>query len=284
MLHALCYMPHEIMKLLYGKPIADKILSQLKCNIQSESTKPGLAVVLVGEERASKLYVNLKEKKAQEIGMNFFRYDLPTATSEKEILKKIEALNNDSAVHGIIVQLPLPEGFNTDKIIAAIEQKKDVDGFSSKGGDSILEPVFPKAMIKLIEGSDQKLEGKNAALIVNSEMFGRIMSIMLEKKGILSEYVLKNDISSDLGKIKNADIIVSAVGSPSLLKGEMFKEGAVIIDGGIEKIGEQVFGDVDFASTKNMSGFITPVPGGVGPLTIACLLENTFIAFKAQQR
>lgn len=284
------------MKLLYGKSVAQEILSRLKNDISLREQKPGLAVILVGSDKASQLYVALKERTAKEIGMNFFRYDFSQNVSQEEILQQIEKLNNDANVNGVIVQLPLPAGYDTQKIIASIDPKKDADGFSAKGAVSAsgarstsdehpeLVPVFPKAIIKLIESSEQNLVGKKAVSVVNSELFGQTMVEMLGRENVASEYVLAENILSNLEKIKASDIVVSAVGSPGLLRGEMFKDGSIIIDGGIEKVGEQVFGDVDFASTEGINGHITPVPGGVGPVTIACLLENVYLAFEAQQK
>lgn len=267
------------MHLLYGKPVAEKILTHLKDEIFLQCEKPGLAVVLVGNNQASKIYVSLKEKTAKEVGINFFRFDLDEKTPEQEILTLIEKLNNDNKVNGIIVQLPLPAELDTQKIISSIDPKKDADGFSGE-----LIPVFPHAILRLMESSEQILDGKKAVVIANSELFGSAMVTMLCEKNILAEYLLAGDISSNLGKIKSADIVVSAVGSPGLLRPEMFADGAIIIDGGIEKVGERVVGDVLIASDKAFKGYIAPVPGGVGPVTIACLLENVYLAFKAQQK
>ena len=278
------------MKLLYGKPVAEEILSRLKNDISLRGQKPGLAVILVGNDKASQIYVNLKEKKALEIGMNFFRFDLAESVSQEEIMGRIAKLNKDILVHGIIVQLPLPKGFETEKIIASIEPKKDADGFHPINtelflvGEGRIWPVFPRAIMRLLESSGEKLENRVGVVIANSDEFGKIMCAALEKSGVLAEYVLSGDIAQNLGKIKGADVVVSAVGSPGLLRGQMLKEGAIVIDGGIEKVGDKVLGDVDFASTEGLNGYITPVPGGVGPLTIACLLENTFLAFEAQQK
>lgn len=278
------------MNLLHGKPVADEILEHLKDAILSYDEKPGLAVVLVGDDEASKIYVSLKEKAAKQIGIEFFKYLIPESASEDEILKLIDFLNADEEIHGIIVQLPIAKKFNTEKIISQIDPKKDVDGFHPDNarkfldGDASLWPVFPLAIVSLIDQSKQNLENKNGIVIANSKEFGEMMTQALDQKGIRAEYVLSVDISGNLGKIKDADVVVSAVGSPGLLKGEMFKDGAIVIDGGIEKVGERVMGDVDFASTEAKEGFLTPVPGGVGPVTIACLLGNVFLAFKAQQK
>ncbi|NTW26999.1 MAG: bifunctional 5,10-methylenetetrahydrofolate dehydrogenase/5,10-methenyltetrahydrofolate cyclohydrolase [Candidatus Moranbacteria bacterium] len=278
------------MKLLYGKPVAEKILSRLKRDISLCDSKPGLAVILVGNDKASHLYVNLKEKTAVEIGMNFFRHDLRDDVAQEEILQLIEKLNADEKVHGIIVQLPLPQGFDTQKIISNIDPKKDADGFHPTNTELFLQgkfgiaPVFPRAILQLIASSREDLKDKKAVVVANSDEFGKIMSAMLKRENIIASYILSGNISSQLGQIGDSDIVVSAVGSPGLLRGEMLKNGSIVIDGGIEKVGDKVFGDVDFGSVKALDGFITPVPGGVGPVTIACLLENVYLAFEAQQK
>lgn len=271
------------MKLLYGKPIADDILNRLKNDISLRDEKPGLAVILIGNDQASHLYVSLKEKTAREIGMNFFRFDLTENVSENEILDLIQKLNADEKVYGIIVQLPLPSGFDSGKIISKINPKKDVDGFFAKN-EKDLQPVFSRAIMLLAESSGENSKGKKAIVIANSDDFGKIMTAALEQKNVLAAYFLAKDISENISKIREADIVVSAVGSHGLINGQMLKEGAIVIDGGIEKVDGKVMGDVDFVSTKDKKGFISPVPGGVGPLTIACLLENVYIAFKAQQK
>jgi len=267
------------MKLLYGKPVAEKILRRLKGAISASAKKPGLAVILVGCDEASKIYVSLKEKAAKEIGMNFFRFDLGEKTSQQEIIERIKELNGDILVSGIIVQLPLPAGFDTQEIISSIDPKKDADGFSGK-----LTPVFPHAILRLLESSEENLNSKKAVIVANSEIFGSTMVKILSERNIVAQYFLADDISGNLEKIKEADIVISAVGKLGLLKGEMFKQEAIVIDGGIEKIGEKVVGDVDFSVLENFSGFVSPVPGGVGPVTIACLLENVYLAFEAQQK
>jgi methylenetetrahydrofolate dehydrogenase (NADP+)/methenyltetrahydrofolate cyclohydrolase len=273
---------NDYMKLLYGKPIADKILERLKSGISSYDKKPGIAVILIGNDEASRIYVDLKEKRAKDIGMNFFRFDLPENVYQEEVIERIEKLNNDELVHGIIVQLPLPFGFETDRIIATIDPEKDADGFLNKS--EILLPVFPKAIIRMIESSSQEIEGKNAVVIANSREFGKKMSEMLANKNLKAQYLLSSDLFLNLGKVETADVVVSAVGSPGLISAEMIKDGAVVVDGGIEKVGEKVMGDVNIASFEGKNVFLTPVPGGVGPVTIACLLENVFLAFEAQQK
>lgn len=270
------------MNLLYGKPIADEILNRLKSEISLHEQKPGLAVILVGDDEASKIYVGLKEKTAQEIGMNFFRFDLAANISQEHLIERIEKLNHDKMVNGIIVQLPLPAGFDASKVISAISPDKDADGFLNKS--EILLPVFPKAILKMIQSAGQDLNQKKALVVANSHEFGEMMTKMLSQSGLVSKYVLSAELPSNLREIETSDIVVSAVGSKGLLRGEMLKNGCIIIDGGIEKDGEKVVGDVDRASFEGKNVFLTPVPGGVGPVTIACLLENTYLAFKAQQK
>ena len=167
------------------------------------------------------------------------------------------------------------------KIISKINPKKDADGFSAK---SELTPVFSHAILLLIESSGETLENKKAAIIANSDEFGKVMAETLLKKNISAEYFISRHMLSNLNKVKDADIVVSAVGSCGFLKGEMLKDEVIVIDGGIEKVNGKVMGDVDFASVEGKNGFLSPVPGGVGPVTIACLLKNTYLAFKAQQK
>lgn len=261
-------------------------MQDLKKKIAKEKTKPGLGVVLVGDDKASKLYVSLKKKAAKEIGMKFKLVKLPEETGEKEILEKIEKLNADKNIHGIIVQLPLPKNINKSKIINAIDPKKDVDGFHRENiklflaGKERFVPVFPGAIMKLIEESGKDLIGAQALVAANSKEFGEMMKVFLERKGVLAEYVLRKDLKKNLEKIKKADIVVSACGIPGLVTGAMLKNGAVVVDGGISKIGKKTLGDIDFKSTKKLAGFLSPVPGGVGPVTVALLLKNTFEAMK----
>lgn len=269
------------MRLLYGKPIANKILDRLKNDIFSCEKKPGLAVILIGKNEASELYVSLKKKKSHEIGMNFFQFNLSENVSEDEVLRLIKKLNNDGEVDGIIVQLPLPEGLNTEKIISSIDIQKDVDGFLKN--NSNLPPVFPRAIILLMESSGEFLKGKKAVVATNSDEFGEKMISMLKQKEISAEYFVSNDIQKNIKKINQADVVISAVGSPGFLRGEILKDGAIVVDGGIEKVEGKIFGDVDFDSIKEKDIFLTPVPGGVGPVTIACLLENVYLAFKFQK-
>lgn len=271
------------MKLLRGKKIAGKILADLKKAVKRENLKPALAVVLAGENKASRVYVGLKKRAAKNIGINFYLCKFKESEEEATIIGKIKELNEDKKIHGIIVQLPLPKKLNTQKIINIILPEKDADGFSAKGGSALGGhplPVFPHAIMLLIESSKQKLQGRRAIVVVNSKIFGETMIATLKQKGMKAEYILSEKIKNNLSKIKNADILISAVGKPGLIKGAMIKKGAIIVDGGITKIGKKILGDVDFESVKNKAAYISPVPGGVGPVTIACLLESIYLLSK----
>ncbi len=258
------------MQKIDGKKIADEILANLKSNIKNSGSKPGLAVLLVGEDRASQIYVGLKERAAKEIGLNFEKVLFDEHVDEDIIISKIEDLNGNDNIHGIIVQLPLPEKFNTDKIINAISPKKDADGFRESSENE--NPVFPTAIIKMIESVDREV--KTAAIITKSEKFGEMMKLQLEKRGISSEYIFCDNISNaDLG---GYDAIISACGIPNLIKSEIVKDEAIIIDGGISKEGNKVLGDADIESFEDTNCYLSPVPGGVGPVTVACLLESVY--------
>lgn len=279
------------MNLIDGKKISENILNGIKERIASHRIKPGLAVVLVGDDEASHIYVDLKEKAANDVGINFFKCLFEDSVSEKEVIKKIKELNSDENIDGIIVQLPLPEKFDTQKIINSIVPKKDVDGFHPVNIEdffkdkSTLDPVFPRAIVKMIDYAARESDSgvESAIIVVNSEKFGDVMSKALEKKGIESKFVFCENVIDQKesgnvsGDFLSADVIITACGNPGLIDSSMAKDGAIIIDGGIKKVGKKVFGDVDVRSFKRTNCRITPVPGGVGPVTVACLLENVFL-------
>ncbi len=278
------------MNILQGKQVSELILERLKKAISKEKLSPAIAVILVGEDSASEIYVNLKEKEAKRIGIKFHLFKFSSEVSESKVIEKIKILNADNEINGIIVQVPLPKKFNTQKIINEIDVKKDVDGFHPKSikkfqdGTHLFWPVFPKAIFELIESSNSNLFGKNAVVIVNSEKFGEVMVTALKKKSIKSEYILSNTVNDNIEKIRNSDIIITAIGRPMTISEDMIKEGVIIIDGGITKVQNKVLGDVNFKSMRFKKGFISPVPGGVGPVTIACLLENVYIACRNQNK
>lgn len=268
------------MKLLEGKAIAGKILREVKKEIKSRGIKPGLAVVLVGNDPASELYVNLKSVAARKAGIKFNLVRFSEKAGEKSVIATIKKLNADGQTHGIIVQLPLPEKFHTQKIINTVDLKKDVDGLHTKSHRGFLAgkpgvyPTFPLAIMKMVESINTCLKGKKAVIIANSKGFGMAMRRAFELKKASAEYILSKDFDKNIGKLEKADVLVTAVGKPGLIKGEMLKKGVVVVDGGISKKGSKVLGDVDFDSVKNVASFLSPVPDGVGPVTIACLLQN----------
>jgi len=278
------------MRILKGKKVAGRILNDIECNIKRDKLKPELAVILVGENKASEIYVKLKGKAAKKTGIDFSLFKFKKTEKENEIIRKIQELNENKKICGIIVQLPLPVKFNTQKIINSINLSKDVDGFHPKNVKKFIKneadiwPVFPHAIVRLIKSSGVKVKNKKAVILANSMRFGEVMKAALNNKGMKAEYILTKNLNRNLKKFNKVDIVVSAVGKPGIIIGEMIKKSAVVIDGGITKKGKKVFGDVDFDSVKNIAGYLTPVPGGVGPVTIACLLENVYLAAKKQSK
>jgi len=276
------------MTILYGKPVSDRILADLKEKISRGESVPGLAVILVGQDKASKIYVGLKERRANEIGVDFSLFRFPADATEDGIILKIRELNGDRTINGIIVQVPLPKKFDTQRIIDEISPEKDVDGFHPENIERFQEegdvfwPVFPKAIVTLLESAGEDLAGKNAVVVANSEKFGQVMRTALQRKGVRTEYVLFENVTAEVERIRKADIVVTAVGEPGIIHGDMIKKGAIIIDGGIVENENKVLGDVDFESVKEIATYVSPVPGGVGPVTIACLLENVYMAFEKQ--
>jgi methylenetetrahydrofolate dehydrogenase (NADP+)/methenyltetrahydrofolate cyclohydrolase len=232
--------------------------------------------------------VNLKQKAAARVGIEFRKILLPENVSHEALLEEIGRLNADGSVHGILVQLPLPEGLETQTVIDAIHPRKDVDGFHPENirlfleGKETLTPVFPRAILELARSSRVSLAGQSAVVIANSALFGEMMAKALVREGVSGRYVLRSQLKENVGSVCEADIVISACGVPRLITGDMLKPGAIVIDGGIEKVGDEVVGDVDRESVEGLEGFLSPVPGGVGPVTVAGLLENTFRAAQTQ--
>ena len=274
------------MKIISGQIIADKILQELAQEIESSFIKPGLTVVLVGDDEPSEVYVRLKKQAAEKIGMRFELKRFDVSASQQEVVDCIQELNNRPEVNGIIVQLPLPENFVTDEVVSAIDYRKDADGFTPRSLSDFNEgkfsnwPVFPKAILEMIKSTGKSLEGKKATVVANSEIFGQTMAKVLATEKIETQVILIKDFSTSLKEIKESDIVISAIGQPNLISGSMLKDGAIMIDGGITKIENKVTGDVDVQSVENKDIFLSPVPGGVGPVTIACLLKNVLALTK----
>lgn len=269
------------MQILDGKKEAEKILSDLKKRIAKEKLSPKLAVILVGRNRASELYVKLKTKAAEKIGGKLVLYKFGKSVAEGKIIRQIKDLNNDSSIHGIIVQLPLPKKFRTDRIIGAVSPQKDVDGFQR---NSRFSPVLPLAIFLALKKGVKTFKNKKAVALVNSDVFGRTLQKFLKKNKITVSYILKSEVSRQKfeERTKSADILISVCGIPYFIKSEMIKKGAVLIDVGISYAGRsrKVLGDIDRESVKDKASFLTPVPGGIGPLTVASLLKNLFYAVK----
>lgn len=273
-------------KIFNGKAEAGKISFDLKKRIKKEKIKFKIAVISVGRNPASDLFVKNKKRAAKEIGIEVLHYKFERAVRkpqgkrlEKEIIGKIEELNKDSSVNGIIVQLPLPGRLNAGKIIGSISLEKDVDGFQKKTYFS--SPLISAILIAL-KTSTKNFKGKKITALVNSDIFGENLKRKLKKKKIKISYILRKKVSQKnlRIKLKSADIIITVCGYPSLIKGSMVKEGVNLIDGGIVLRNKKVRGDVDRESVKNKASFLTPVPGGIGPLTVALLLKNVYLTKK----
>ena len=275
-----------------GKLIASELRGELKKEVSILKTKyntiPGLTVILVGEDPASKIYVKNKEKFALEVGLNSEVIKYPESVEEKVVLDKINELNNNPKVSGILVQLPLPKHINKKKVIETILPIKDVDGFHpvnvgnlSSGYDSVV-PCTPLGCYLLIKKFEKNLNGKKAVVVGRSNLNGKPMTQLLLKENctVTITHSKTIDLKSECLK---GDIVIAAVGIPKLVKGDWVKKGAIVIDVGINKTENGIVGDVDFEEVSKVAKAITPVPGGVGPMTIVCLLKNTVECFKKAQ-
>jgi methylenetetrahydrofolate dehydrogenase (NADP+)/methenyltetrahydrofolate cyclohydrolase len=273
-----------------GKKIAQKVLTNLQEQIAKLDTKPTIAVVIVGEDPSSKIYVNMKNKKALEIGMNSIVVEMPENTQEKELIAKIDELNSNPQINAILVQIPLPKHLNPYKIIERINPIKDVDGLHpenvgklSMGLIPFASSCTPKGVIRLLDEYKIDPQGKHAVIIGRSNLVGKPLAAMLLAKN--ATVTSAHSKTSNLEKVaQSADILISAVGSPKLVKGDWVKKGAVVIDIGTTKLPDgKLVGDIDFEEAKDKASFITPVPGGVGPMTIAMLLDNTLHLYNLQK-
>lgn len=279
------------MKILDGKYVSQKVRGLIKEEIAEikkvRGIVPGLAVIQAGDNLASKIYVNSKIKQCAEVGIESKNFIMSADVTEKDLLEKIEKLNNDETVDGILIQLPLPDHIDTPKVIEAIDINKDVDGFKPEnlgkvvlGDETALISCTPAGILKLFEEYEILLEGKDIVVIGRSNIVGKPMTALLINEG--ATVTVCNSKTKNLAeKTKNADVVIVAIGKANFLKGDMIKTGAIIIDVGINRDeNNKICGDVDFESVKDKVSYITPVPGGVGPMTIAMLLSNTLKAFK----
>jgi len=269
------------MALLYGKPIADRILSETKHQIVSSGIVPGLAVILVGDDASSQLYVNLKEKAAESIGIHFEKFLFSAESGMYEILRCIDTLNKRDDIHGIIVQLPLPDGLDTDEVIARIDPRKDTDGFHNEtvkrflSGEKEYCPVFPRAMIELLRTAGGYHIGDTGLVITNSSLLGEVMTQALAFEGLQATYILSGESKESISvKTKEARVIITACGKANFITGDMVSEHSIVIDGGISHVDGKIIGDADRMTIENKAKFLSPVSGGVGPVTVATLLAR----------
>lgn len=271
-------------KLLMGKEVSARIKGELKLQVEELRAKginPGLAVIIVGDDPASRVYVNNKKKACEEIGIYSEEYALPAETKQEELIKLIEKLNNDTKISGILVQLPLPKGIDEEAVINAINPKKDVDAFHPVNVGKIMVgnydfvPCTPAGVMELILESGIDPAGKECVIVGRSNIVGKPQAMLLLHNN--ATVTICHSKTKDLKeKTRNADILVVAVGRPNFITGDMIKPGAVVIDVGINRLeNKKLVGDVDFESAEPVADAITPVPGGVGPMTIAMLMKNT---------
>lgn len=272
------------MNIIDGKKLAKKIENKVAKEIHAlNGARPNLAIILVGDRKDSHLYVSLKEKEAKLVGIDTHIYRMENNIPEEEILNTIDCLNKDELIDGILVQLPLPKQFDTDRIIAKIDPIKDVDRFHKKNlnDTEILSPVF-SSVLEVLDSIKYDITGKNIGLVYNSDIFGNSLAKILRDKGGKVD-LIKSSNPALSKKTKEADVLITAVGKPLFIKKEMVKQGAVIIDIGITKEEGRVLGDVDIEDVKGVVSYITPVPGGIGPMTIAMLFKNTLEIYKKRK-
>lgn len=279
--------------LIDGKILAHEIRQNIKKEVAQLKTlgvEPGLAFVLVGENPASQIYVSNKQKACDEVGIRNFTDTLPATVSESELLKHIEGLNKNEKVHGILVQLPLPKQLDTKKIILAIDPKKDVDGLHPDNLGRLvaklpgLRPCTPQGILHLIESTGINVSGKDACVVGRSDIVGKPTALLLLAKDA-TVTLCHSQTSALSAKIAQADIVVAAIGRAKFIRGDWIKQGAVVIDVGTNRLSDgKICGDVDFETASKKAAFISPVPGGVGPMTIAMLLKNTIEACKNKEK
>jgi methylenetetrahydrofolate dehydrogenase (NADP+) / methenyltetrahydrofolate cyclohydrolase len=277
------------MVLIDGKKVSGEIRNRLADEIQELKKKtgktPGLATVLVGDDPASAVYVRNKNKICGELGFQSFEQKLSADTSEEKLLQLVGELNSNKDIHGILVQLPLPDQIDSEKILQAIDPKKDVDGFHPINvgklvvGNALLTPCTPTGIIALLDRYDIEISGKHAVIIGRSNIVGKPVSMLLLQRN--ATITICHSRTQNLKEVtRSADILVAAVGRANFVTEEMVSEGTVVIDVGINRVDGKLTGDVDFEPVSKKASHITPVPGGVGPMTIALLMENTLKAFK----
>ena len=272
-----------------GKQIAKKLRSSIAKQVTKLDRKPGLAVILVGDDPASAVYVRNKDNACKEVGFYSEKINKSANITQAELLSEVERLNKDDKIDGILVQLPLPSHLDANQVIEAINPNKDVDGFHSENvgklmqNKAYLRPCTPKGVMTMLATTGVDLVGKDCVVVGASNIVGRPMA--MELLNARATVTICNSKTQDLsGKLKQADVIVAAVGIPKMIQGDWIKAGVIIIDVGINRLDDgTLVGDVDFDAVQDKAAWITPVPGGVGPMTIATLLENTLTAYTARE-
>ena len=290
------------MQLIDGKALAKRMREEIAADVAALKAEhgvvPGLAVVLVGEDPASVSYVTAKERACAEAGMRSVEVRLPESVAEDKLVAEIARLNADPEVDGVLVQLPLPKGIDTKRVIEAISPEKDVDGFTPVNigrmmiGDKCFLPCTPHGIVKLIEFAGMDLKGRHVVVIGRSNIVGRPLSVLLSMKGVDATVTLCHTATRDVAAFtRTADAVVVAAGRPNTLTGDMLRKGAVVIDVGVNRVrdatsarGYRLVGDADFESCSRVASAITPVPGGVGPMTITMLLWNTLAAARRRAK
>ncbi|EHJ9983749.1 methenyltetrahydrofolate cyclohydrolase [Vibrio parahaemolyticus] len=269
---------------LISQTVRSEVAARVKARVAAGLRAPGLAVVLVGEDPASQVYVGSKRRACEEVGFVSKSFDLPASTSEEELLALIDELNNDNEIDGILVQLPLPAGIDTTHVLERIHPEKDVDGFHPYNVGRLAQRIpklrscTPKGIITLLDRYNIELRGKHAVVVGASNIVGRPMTLELLLAGCTTTtcHRFTKDLESH---VRQADIVVVAVGKPNFIPGEWIKKGAVVVDVGINRLDSgKLVGDVEYDKARESASFITPVPGGVGPMTVASLIENTMLA------
>ena|SRR3990167_2653727 len=272
-------------QIINGKELADRFLANIQLEISQLKSQPGLAVILVGDDTASQIYVKRKQEACEKVGIHSKPFLLPPTVSQSDLLTLINQLNHDTLIHGILVQLPLPAHIDTQTILEAISPQKDVDGFHPYNlgrlaqRQPLLRPCTPLGVMEILKHIDAQPRGKHAVIVGASNIVGRPMALELLMAG--STITVCHHSTVDLAfHIKQADILVSAVGQPHLIKGEWIKSDAVVIDVGITRLASgKLCGDLEFEEARKQASWITPVPGGVGPMTVAMLMQNTLQAY-----
>ncbi|EHD6029988.1 bifunctional methylenetetrahydrofolate dehydrogenase/methenyltetrahydrofolate cyclohydrolase FolD [Vibrio parahaemolyticus] len=270
--------------ILISQTVRSEVAARVKARVAAGLRAPGLAVVLVGEDPASQVYVGSKRRACEEVGFVSKSFDLPASTSEEELLALIDELNNDNEIDGILVQLPLPAGIDTTHVLERIHPEKDVDGFHPYNVGRLAQRIpklrscTPKGIITLLDRYNIELRGKHAVVVGASNIVGRPMTLELLLAGCTTTtcHRFTKDLESH---VRQADVVVVAVGKPNFIPGEWIKKGAVVVDVGINRLDSgKLVGDVEYDKARESASFITPVPGGVGPMTVASLIENTMLA------